>query len=179
MALAMSSSKFERCCGVVRDQPAKARWAARMAASTCSVLASAICVRTSPVAGLRIGSTQPCPATNSPSINKAVNNGVCAPAIFRVLFSCVAMLLPLSRAPAVLYRCSKTSARTRGRQILNTEGGVRLNRWLASAVGLFPRDGEERVDQCRARRATTPGQADVEGLAEVGNRPRFDDVALQ
>lgn len=77
------------------------------------------------------------------------------------------------------YRCTKTSARTRGRQILNTEGGVRLNRWLASAVGLLASDRQKRVHQRRARRAAAPGQADVEGLAEIGDGPRFDDVALQ
>jgi hypothetical protein len=47
---------------------------------------------------IEIGSTKPWPATNSPSINNAVNNGVCAPAIFRVLFSCVTMLLPVTGA---------------------------------------------------------------------------------
>ncbi|MCY1418729.1 hypothetical protein D9M71_342970 [compost metagenome] len=86
---------------------------------------------------------------------------------------------PCDWGPAVFIRCNKTSSRTRGQQILNTEGSVRLNRWLAPAMGLFARDREEGVHQCRPRGAATPGQADIQGLAEVGDRPRFDDVALQ
>ncbi|MNQ22111.1 hypothetical protein D3C85_352450 [compost metagenome] len=86
---------------------------------------------------------------------------------------------PCDWGPAVFIRCNKTSSRTRGQQILNTEGGVRLNRWLAPAMGLFAGDRQERVYQRRPGRAATPGEADIQGLAEVGNRPRFDDVALQ
>ncbi len=73
----------------------------------------------------------------------------------------------------------ETSGRSRGRQILNTESGVRLNRWLAPASRLFAGDGQERVDQRRPGSAATPGQADVEGVVQVGDRPCLDDVALQ
>ena len=86
---------------------------------------------------------------------------------------------PCDWGPAVFIGCNKTSSRARGQQILNTEGGVRLNRWLTPAVGLFAGDRQERVHQRRSRGAATPGQADIQGLAEVGDRSRFDDVTLQ
>ena len=44
---------------------------------------------------------------------------------------------------------------------------------------LFPCDGQEWIHQRRAGGATAPGQAHVEGLAEVGNRPCFNNVALE
>ncbi|MNN56608.1 hypothetical protein D3C81_1715480 [compost metagenome] len=111
MVSAMARSMLERCCGVVRDQLAKARWAAAMAASTCSVLASAIRVKTSAVAGLRMGSTRPWPATSSPSISSAVNReGGWVPAILRVLFSFIGTVRSvLGRARPYVLEWKQTS----------------------------------------------------------------------
>lgn len=44
---------------------------------------------------------------------------------------------------------------------------------------LFAGHGQERVHQRRARGATAPGEAHIEGLTEVGNGPRFNNVAFQ
>ncbi|MNG02982.1 hypothetical protein D3C84_860380 [compost metagenome] len=78
MASAMASRAVARCAGVVRDQPAKARWAACTAASTCSSEASAMDATASPVAGLMMVSARPSPSTSWPSISKALCRGVLA-----------------------------------------------------------------------------------------------------
>ena len=69
MRSASFRSRAERSAGVVRDQAGNAVAAAATAASTCAFDASLTVTIVSPVAGFKMSSGCPSPATSSPPIS--------------------------------------------------------------------------------------------------------------